>query len=345
MTHRLATDHLLCTLPLFYLYPELGIYVSMYLSTRGRRRGDLSYVSSDGHGRGDVDIACRVLGMKIGGRGQSVSVLLPLHAFTMAAYQAYDSGVYVDEAQSGAGEVVFQRSDAELDNIFDADAWDDSALIKAFNESMVSHPSYPHEDTRGNRRRRSAERQRSKPGGRERSRLTDEDAYRGSPREQQAVPPRTPAFGGEIRHPQAAPPSPASPYDRPIPPPPQQYPVYGQRGSPTFQPSSSSYYGLSPEQQRGYTDSPQYPVHRREMGYRPPPVPPTYIEHAHQTAFSFHADGSQHGNPAARVLLPAHDPLDKNKALADLLLSWYYSGYQAGRYHAVAEMQHHGGSS
>jgi hypothetical protein len=28
-----------------------------------------------------------------------------------------------------------------------------------------------------------------------------------------------------------------------------------------------------------------------------------------------------------------------------LLLSWYYSGYQAGRYHAVAEMQHHGGSS
>ena len=262
----------------------------------------------------------------------------------MAAYQAYDSGAYVDEDHSGTGEVVFQRSDAELDNIFDADAWDDSALIKAFNESMVSHPSYPHEDAGGNRTRRSAEQQGSKQGGRERSRLTDGDAYRGSPRKQQAVPTRSPAFERETRYPQAAPLSPTSPYNRRIPPPPQQYPVYGQRESPTFQPSSSSYYGLSPEQQRGYADSPQYPVHRREVGYHPPPVPPTYIEHAHQTALNFHAGESHHGSPAARVPLPAHDPLDKNKALADLLLSWYYSGYQAGRYHAVAEMQHHGGS-
>ena len=35
---------------------------------------------------------------------------------------------------------------------------------------------------------------------------------------------------------------------------------------------------------------------------------------------------------------PPPHPIHLDKALADLLLSWYQSGYQAGRYHALREV-------
>ena len=82
-----------------------------------------------------------------------------------------------------------------------------------------------------------------------------------------------------------------------------------------------------------------------------------YQDHAHRAAADFHNNNYYNTSPTymyqhqqrfpqrmyEQVPSPPpqqqpYHPIHLNKELADLLLSWYRSGYQAGRYHALREM-------
>ena len=85
--------------------------------------------------------------------------------------------------------------------------------------------------------------------------------------------------------------------------------------------SQSGYYSHTPMHLR---------QHRMGEQYIPPPLPQSYHRHANITARSWHDESNRRG-----------DGVQLDKELADLLLSWYYSGYQAGRYQAMRELQEH----
>jgi hypothetical protein len=230
----------------------------------------------------------------------------------------------------GEGEgVIFQRENESI-NIFDEDAWDDSALLKAFNESLEQ---YPAERSGRNDTRRSLGqghgKERSQKGGKGRSPRAPDSQTGQSDRLNK---------GGYGNQPSTL--EEQSPYD-----PSARHSRYNSYGSskspPNYSEASPPFVHQHNNLQRRRHSPVSYDDRQHRFGipvnmqqtqapeqYAPPPLPRSFHGHAYQTARSWH------GESQGRV-----GGVHLDKELADLLLSWYHSGYQAGRYQAMREMQ------
>ena len=212
--------------------------------------------------------------------------------------------------------VVFEKP-IELD-IFAEDAWDDTALLAAFHESLTLHPESNSTESYTNKR----------------GKIEPEEAPR------KRVVRHSPAPQATERLPQARSvqsPSARSPSSQPSysPQASQQqhqarntyYQDYAQQAAQQFHHTNTrntfhpdgNHYSRSPHAMfPQYTGSPLSP----HSNY---PTQPQYFQQ--QQGFS---------PPQPQPYHSVH----MDKALADLLLSWYQSGYQAGRYHALREISH-----
>ena len=215
--------------------------------------------------------------------------------------------------------VVFEKP-IELD-IFAEDAWDDTALLAAFHESLTLHPES--NSTVSSKNKRGATEPQEAPRERLVRHSPAPQATKRSPQARSVQSPSAhspssqPSYSPQTQQQRQARNSYYQDYAQQAA---QQF--HGTNGRNAYHPDGNPYSRIPHATFPQYTASPlsphsNYPTQaqyfQQQQGFSPPQPQPYH---------SVHMD----------------------KALADLLLSWYQSGYQAGRYHALRELSHNSGS-
>ena len=241
-----------------------------------------------------------------------------------------------------------------------SDAWDDTALLNAFHASLSSHktsqqdvdgPEEPQQPPPRQQQQQQQQQQQRKnippsPGDREVMRDPFQPSRTQESRQQQQQ------------------------YDHPLykeykeqPPPPHQSP-YSPQHSPYPPPHQSSHYGPPPPSRHfsphsgnpayygGYRSGyyphhPHHPHHPPHHPHHPHPYHPSHPPPSHSyypappTPTSAHnptsGSGSGSGMPERSQMPPMPQAAMDDEELSNLLMAWYYSGYQTGRYQALNE--------
>ncbi|KAF0701415.1 Aste57867_8117 [Aphanomyces stellatus] len=218
------------------------------------------------------------------------------------------------------------------------DQWDDLAILKAFDAALNKHNAGPPAAATPKTRKKSS----TAPAGTSSARQSLVI---------HATPPVSPVTSaapqGQVQHPS---PQSRRPSNAPFPSPPTPYTdghaYYGGIPPPAYQqlhhyPTSDPYTQaapMPPNMTAAYADAyarayAQAVTQGHSLPYGthvPPPTPPTCPYGCQQ-----HAPPSV-GGEFPGMALP---PMEGDDDLSKLLLSWYQSGYYAGRYKAIQEMK------